>query len=265
MENDDSKENPMLRRSLTLALLFVAASGLAFAETYRGLIIDLTNSKLTILAPKPGERKAEKKMLDVAARVLVSQARGKGEKEIPFVALQKLVGGSEKSVVGKGIPATIITDGAGRVDAIRLGKGGLPEKAAAILEKAERIELYSLEPEPDPKVTKDPKTTHFRGWMVLGKTVVKQAAARKSVTDAIDLSVGRGQVAKCFEPRHGVRATDGDKTVDLVICFRCGQVYCYYDPKKDEYTQISIHKGMQPSFDEILKTAGIPLATPAKE
>jgi hypothetical protein len=72
-------------------------------------------------------------------------------------------------------------------------------------------------------------------------------------------------MARCFDPRHWIRATQGDKTVDIVFCFGCGQIYFDHDAMKDEETTDSILSGMQPAFDEILKAAGVPLAVTMKE
>jgi hypothetical protein len=246
--------------------MLLILGGFVLADTYRGLLVELTDSKLAILVRVKGEtKKAEKKVLDVAAKVRVSQPKGDGEKLLPFAQVQTLVMAAAKQKVVRGVRASVSTDDSGRVVAIKLDKGGLPEKAAEILERADRIELYSLEPEPDPKAAKDPTATFFRGWLVLGKTVIKEDKTRKTVQDVLDVSIGRGRVAMCFDPRHAIRATRGDKTVDMVICFRCGQVYFYYDPKKDKPTAQSILRGMQPAFDNILKTAGVPLAAPSKE
>src|SRR3954471_16183202 len=93
----------------------------------------------------------------------------------------------------------------------------IPADARAALEKADEWELYSL----DPARQKDPPKDAFHGWKVLGHTTVKDADARKKLLG--DLEKGaqdkHGTVAACFNPRHGIRVTAGDKTIDLVICF----------------------------------------------
>jgi hypothetical protein len=254
----------MLRRSVAATLMLLVLGGFALAETYQGSLVELTASKLAILVRVKGEKKSEKKVLDVVAKVRVSQPQGDREKVLPFAEVQKLVMAVAKEKGVRGVAASVSTDASGRVVAIKLGKGGLPEKAAEILKKADRIELYSLEPEPDPKMAKAATTTFFHGWPVLGKTAIKEGKARKAVQDVLDLSVGRGRYVKCFDPRHGIRATHGDETVDMVICFRCMQIEFYYDPKKDKDTGNTISRVMQPAFDEILKTAGVPLAAPKK-
>ena len=256
----------MVRRCMPVTFLVLALGGFAFADIYdRCLIIELTDAKTTFLVRVPGEKGTAKKVVALAKEVAVTQLKGGGEVPLPLAGLQKLVVATAKHPLVRGIEASVTTDDTGRVTAIRLAKGGLPEEAEAIFDKADRVELYSLEPEPDEKAAKDPKAVYFRGWLVLGKAILKGDKERKPLAEALDLAIGRGRVAKCFDPRHGIRATKGRKTVDVVICFRCGQAYFYYDPKKEDLTTVKVVKGMQPVLDEILKAAGVPLAVAGKE
>jgi hypothetical protein len=134
----------------------------------------------------------------------------------------------------------------------------LPDQAKAILLKAEQIELYSLEPEPDKDKDKDKDT--LQGWKILGKTVLKDASVRKSALNAVENGIGKGRGAKCFDPRHALRATHDGKTVDLVICFECGWVYVYYDKKAERAATLVTSSKPQETLDKILKDAGVPLA-----
>ncbi len=128
----------------------------------------------------------------------------------------------------------------------------LPDKAKTVLDKAETIEVYSL----DPGDNNDPKG--FHGWKVLGKTAVKDAAKRTELLGALEQGLAESQGgAKCFIPRHGVRATYDGQTVDLVICFECSWVYVYYGDKDGPHLTTS--KSPQPAFDKVLKDAGVPL------
>jgi hypothetical protein len=249
----------MLRRALAAALGLLVLSGFVLAETYRGPIVELTDSQLTVLV-----RKGEKKVLKVADKVVIVQPKGKEEKQVSLPELQKRITRAKWGRWKGSVLATVNTKG-GQVVKITLDASRVPEKVAAILDKTEQIELYSLEPEPDDKAAKNPKAIYFHRWLVLGKTVLKDARGRKQAIDALDESVGRGRRAKCFDPRHGIRATHGGKTVELVICFRCGQVYVYFDGNKEKDATLSINRGTQPVLDAILTKAGIPLAKTAKE
>lgn len=132
----------------------------------------------------------------------------------------------------------------------------LPDSVTAVLEKAESIELYSLEPE-----AADEKGDKLYGWLILGKTTLKDKA-KKAIVEAAVAAAGKGRGAKCFDPRHAIKATHGDKTVELVICFACSWVDVYEGGKKIQRLPFS---GSQATFDKALKDAGVDLAKKAKE
>jgi hypothetical protein len=139
-------------------------------------------------------------------------------------------------------------------------KNEVPAAAKAILDKATEYEIYSLDPSVEG--VKD----GFHGWKVLGKTTVKDAKRTdllKALAKGVDEN--KGEAAKCFIPRHGIRARDGDKTVDLVICFQCLQVYVYYDKSEKRDAMFLTSRSPEESFDSVLKAAGVPLASKAKE
>jgi hypothetical protein len=145
--------------------------------------------------------------------------------------------------------------------ALAAGPAGAADKPSSksvkeILEKADTFELYSLDPGPR-KVAGG-----FHGWKVLGKTPVKDAAARKRILAAVykGLADSDGTVANCFNPRHGIRATHKGKTVDLVICFECLQVQ--FHAGKEQATELTT-ASPQPTLDKVLKDAGVPLAKKA--
>lgn len=126
--------------------------------------------------------------------------------------------------------------------------GELPKEVQEAFAKAESIELYSLSPFRELKPTEG-----FRGWLIMGKTIVKEP---KAVLEAVEKGAkdSDGKVAKCFEPRHGIRAGD----VDLVICFACLQTYVYQGEKR----VASFPTTREPAalLNKILSNAGIPLA-----
>jgi hypothetical protein len=134
----------------------------------------------------------------------------------------------------------------------------IPEKLRALLEKAEKFELLSLSPDDREEKPKDA----FHGWRVLGRTTVKDAEIRKKLVAAFEKGVAenKGIVAKCFNPRHGIRLTVADETADFVICFECYQVKAFIGDKQAEgFLVTDSPKGV---FDDVLKEANVPL--PAK-
>jgi hypothetical protein len=138
----------------------------------------------------------------------------------------------------------------------------LPDKAKAVLDKADQIVLFSLEPD-DRKKVKD----GFHGWMVLGQTTVKDADVRSQILTALYQGIAKsdGNGAKCFDPRHGIRATADGKRVDLVICFECNWVYVYYDNDENRQHVAVTTREPQVVLDKTLKNAGVPLPKQARE
>ena len=135
-------------------------------------------------------------------------------------------------------------------------KNKLPEAVQTALEKAGELEVYSLGGEVNEK-------DGWHGAKVLGKTAVKKEDATKLAT-ALAKGVTEGDKgARCFIPRHGVRAVYDGKTYDLVICFECGWVYVYTD-KSDKPTVLMISESPHKALDKILTDAKVPLAKPEK-
>jgi hypothetical protein len=165
---------------------------------------------------------------------------------------------------GPGVVARVSTDG-GEVVRIEVLGESMPERAEAILVKADRIHLYSLEPEPTREQAKAAGATFIDGFLVLGKTEIKDKETLRRVREGLEGSVGMGRKAKCFDPRHAIRATAGEQTVQVVICFRCGQAYFSFEGEKGPSPKPSIGRWMQADLDKILEAAKVPLAKEAKE
>jgi hypothetical protein len=133
--------------------------------------------------------------------------------------------------------------------------GAIPSETWAILDQADEWELYSLFPEHEEKSLPE----RFAGWPVLGKTTLRDAETRKRLREALAQGTRRYHQwfpgPACFFPRHGIHASYGGKSVDLVICFECGYVY-QNDLKGEVHTTAT----PQPAFDAALTEAGVPLA-----
>lgn len=136
----------------------------------------------------------------------------------------------------------------------------LPKEAKEVLEGAEKFELYSL----DPAGGKLPKDADgFHGWKVLGKTEFKDEATLKKVRAAINKGVADSQgVAGCFNPRHAVRATVKDKTVDLIICFECLWMQVHVG---DKQYPVWTSTSPQATLNKILRDAKVPLPAKPKD
>lgn len=133
-------------------------------------------------------------------------------------------------------------------------ENSLTPQVQAVLNKADQIELLSLSPE---HLQEKPKDA-FHGWRVLGSTTIKgddKAAALTALRAGI--AANDGMVAGCFNPRHGVRATQGGKTVDLVICFECLQISVYVGEEREKGVLTTAQA--QPLFNKLLTAAKVPL------
>jgi hypothetical protein len=147
-----------------------------------------------------------------------------------------------------------------RWDSARRLRAAFPLEEQQILEKGETFILYSLHPSPmevDPQELKTKPV--FHGYPVLGQTQITAATTRMDLLSALYTDLGKGDPAACFNPRHGIRAVRGNKTVDLVICFECQQIEIYDERGKQGTTTTHSSK---PVFDRILSAANVPLASP---
>lgn len=134
----------------------------------------------------------------------------------------------------------------------------LPAEPKAILEKSEKFELFSLDP-----AAGDKNKDGFHGWKILGATIIKDADVRARIVAALEKGVENGPAngAKCFDPRHGIRVTKDNKTVDFVICFECRYVAVF---AADKHLKTCLTTDdPQPVFDTVLKEAKVPLPKPA--
>ena len=99
-------------------------------------------------------------------------------------------------------------------------EGKLPDAARTALEKADQIDVLSLDPQGG-ETGKDA----FHEYKVLNKATVKDATALKEIAAAVEKGVADGgPIAKCFEPRHGLHVVCKDKTYDFLICYQCSQI-----------------------------------------
>jgi hypothetical protein len=132
----------------------------------------------------------------------------------------------------------------------------LPDPVLKALEKATALEVYSINGE---KRDKD----GWHGWKLLGQKTVKKAADRRAVAAALKKGIEDGKNgARCFIPRHGVRATHEGTTYDLVICFECNWVYIYTDAS-DKPTVLVTTDAAEKVLNKLLTDAKVPLAKPA--
>ncbi len=135
----------------------------------------------------------------------------------------------------------------------------LSNHAIRILNSAEHFELLSLEPHANAK-TPTTAFERFQNYRVLGKLEFKDSANRSELVNALAKSIekmkGDEPALACFNPRHGIHATLGTETVDLVICFECEQVEIHHG---SIHRYVRTTSGAASIFNAPLKAANIPL------
>jgi hypothetical protein len=130
-------------------------------------------------------------------------------------------------------------------------RGEIPKDAREALEKADQIELLSL----DPKLPKEKPKDAFQGYEVLGRKLLKDRKDREKLVAAFEKGAkdNKGLSDRCFNPRHGLRVTHNKKTVEFVICFECLRVQVYVDGKRRQTDDFLVTKSPQATFDRFLK------------
>jgi hypothetical protein len=132
------------------------------------------------------------------------------------------------------------------------GCSSLPDSAVGVLESADQFQIFALEPygANEPK----PTDTVFQGHVVLAQADVKDPKMQEKIAFIVDRGVRQGgSQAKCFNPRHGVHATKGKRTVDLVICYECSAVEVVEDGNTTTLTTGNV----QSDLDDAFRVAGV--------
>lgn len=128
----------------------------------------------------------------------------------------------------------------------------------AVLDNSDQFILYSLMPHP-PMGDRHVKG-HFHHEGILGQTLITDPAKKAKLINALyggfpGVFSGYGE-HDCFNPRHGIRAKRGGRTVDAEICFECGMVYF---SENGQSKRQPVSEEPQKVFDEALREAKLPL------
>jgi hypothetical protein len=124
----------------------------------------------------------------------------------------------------------------------------------AVMERSDQFILYSLVPDSQAKV-KTVGTFHRYG--VLGQADINDQNLKAQLVKALYNGINQtGDESGCFNPRHGIRAVRGERTVDAVICFECSRVEFYEIGSRNPQL---ISYEPQKVFDQALNGANLPL------
>lgn len=124
---------------------------------------------------------------------------------------------------------------------------------------ASRIVLYSLDPAQ--RHDNAPHTeTIFHGFGILGRSEITDQQERHVLLRALAEGVRKndGIVAACFRPRHALHIEQGDRRIDLTICFECFSVQARgFNQEKGFITSAR----PEAVFDQTLKRHHLPKST----
>jgi hypothetical protein len=134
----------------------------------------------------------------------------------------------------------------------------IPMDEQQLLGQSQRFILYSLHPHPMELDAHELQTKPtFHGYLILGQTQINNPTTKSDLLAALYDGLGKGDFLGCFNPRHGIRAVRGNKTVDLVVCFQCLQIEIYDERGKRTVTVSSSPKTI---FNRVLSEAHVTLA-----
>jgi hypothetical protein len=127
---------------------------------------------------------------------------------------------------------------AGRSDAPRstplFDANLFPGRAGVVFAEGAEMTLYRL----DPGVLvltapNQPPPEKLQEYLVLAKVNVPDPAHRGEVRERLLRSLhADGFGLNCFDPHHGIRVRRGGETLDLVICFHCGNLQSFYQGRE---------------------------------
>ncbi len=136
----------------------------------------------------------------------------------------------------------------------RQAKGAVLQKGVEILsledkktlEQGETFTLYRLRPQSEDGeretnergATTASKKLFFHTYEALWKpTPIRDVNVRSRILASIYRCIRDGDIAKsasCFNPRHAIHSQQGKRSVDIVLCFECGNGEIFVDDVKKD-------------------------------
>lgn len=128
-----------------------------------------------------------------------------------------------------------------------------PPESYRLFLKAEKLTLYALKPE-----STNTDAEKFQGYEVAGKTEIAEVKHQKELKGAFIREMAGAKGAACFNPRHGLRVETEGKTIEIVICFECGNFAVHFGDEKGKGAVNAQY--LESPFNQILQNAGISVA-----
>lgn len=128
-----------------------------------------------------------------------------------------------------------------------------------VLDNSDQFILYSLLPHPPEGDARIKGKFHRNG--ILGEAQITDPEQKARLVNALyggfpSIVSSSVDESACFNPRHGIRATHGGRTVEAEICFECAAVYLHENGKSIKQT---VSQEPQKVFDQALIGAKLPL------
>ena len=153
---------------------------------------------------------------------------------------------------------------AGLLIAFRLWRGAFAREAMVLLERADTVELISLDPLSLFNLDQPYAGEKLGEWRVLGKTQLNKADARKALNAMTNSVVWNTRLGSsvCFNPRHALRSQVNGRTALLMICFECGVAYGTVEENGMQIYReyFSPGRSAESVFNEFLIDGKIPIA-----
>lgn len=137
----------------------------------------------------------------------------------------------------------------------------LPGDVRGVLDNAEHITLYSIDPRRPGDPTLPAPHGKIQDYRICGSAEVPAGTERKALLDSLYKAIdeefvpeGTARVVMCFDPHHAIRATRHERSIDLVICFMCSTIHIHDSNKPS----VLVSKSAEPTFDATLKRLGLP-------
>ena len=137
----------------------------------------------------------------------------------------------------------------------------IPEDLSSFIEGATDLEALTLDPAVQEGLGNLPEGEEsFHGYRILGRTTLPKGHLRERILVQLRAGIAAdpGMVAGCFNPRHALRAVQGDDWCDVLICFECFSVKVRASGERSHSTRIngSYGPGMSVRYGEL----GLPIA-----
>jgi hypothetical protein len=118
----------------------------------------------------------------------------------------------------------------------------LPEGTKNVLRGASKVQVFRLKAEEiNQPVKRLPTEENIDGHLVTGRGAEQgKAFAGRLARTLLDEKLYSQGFSDCFEPGVVFRVWSGDKTVDVMICFKCNNLYCGPPVKQPPWPQENI-------------------------